>query len=171
MGSINRNKVCFPIDGKPAVNRALDTYNACGVRQHILVVGAFADDVMKTVGAEYENLIFAYQAEQLGTAHAARQGLNVLEGLESEQDVLLVAGDRIIKSTVLEQFFNLYYSQNCDLAILAVPNRKESNQGRMVISETGRPLGVIEAVDVRQRQVYKRPVSYTHLTLPTILLV
>lgn len=156
MGSINRNKVCFPIDGKPAVNRALDTYNACGVRQHILVVGAFADDVLKTVGSEHDNVIFAYQAEQLGTAHAARQGLKVLEGLESEQDVLLVAGDRIIKSAVLEQFFDLYYSQNCDMALLSVPNQKESNQGRIVISENRRPLGIIEAVDVRQRQVHKR---------------
>jgi len=156
MGSINRNKVCFPIDGKPAVNRALDTYNACGVRQHILVVGAFADDVLKTVGSEHDNVIFAYQPEQLGTAHAARQGLKVLEGLECEQDVLLVAGDRIIKSTVLEQFFNLYYSQNCDMALLVVPNQKESNQGRIVISDNRRPLSIIEAVDVRQRQVHKR---------------
>ncbi len=156
MGSTTRNKVCFPIDGKPAVNRALDTYNACGVRQHILVVGAFADDVLKTVGSEHGNVIFAYQAEQLGTAHAARQGLKVLEGLECEQDVLLVAGDRIIKPTVLEQFFNLYYSQNCDMALLAVPNQKESNQGRIVISENRRPLGIIEAVDVCQRQVHKR---------------
>ena len=155
MGSINRNKVCFPIDGKPAINRAIDTYNACGVRQHILVVGAFADDVLKTVGTEYDNVMFAYQAEQLGTAHAARQGLKVLDGLESEQDVLLVAGDRIIKSTVLEQFFDIYYSQNCDMALLAVPNRKESNQGRIVISGNKRPLGIIEAVDVRQRQVLK----------------
>lgn len=156
MGSINRNKVCFPIDGKPAINRAIDTYNACGVRQHILVVGAFADDVLKTVGTEYDNVMFAYQAEQLGTAHAAQMGLKALEGLESEQDVLLVAGDRIIKSTILEQFFDLYFSQHCDMALLSVPNRKESNQGRIVISKKGRPLGVIEAVDVCQRRVYRR---------------
>ena len=155
MGSMTQHKVCFPIDGQPAINRAVNIYNECGVRQHILVVGAMADQVIKTVGSEYDNVIFAYQAEQFGTAHAARQGLKVLDALESEQDVLLVAGDRIIKSSVIEQLFNLYYSRHCDMALLAVPHGQPSNQGRLVIGDKGQLLGVIEAIDVRQRRVYR----------------
>jgi bifunctional N-acetylglucosamine-1-phosphate-uridyltransferase/glucosamine-1-phosphate-acetyltransferase GlmU-like protein len=107
MGSTTRHKVCFPIDGQPAINRALEIYNDCGIKQHILVVGALAGQVVETVGAAFDNLIFVYQAERLGTAHAARQAMKVLNSLESEQDVLLVAGDRIIKSTILEQLFDL----------------------------------------------------------------
>jgi len=137
MGSTTRHKVCFSIDGQPAINRALKIYNECGINQHILVVGALAGQVIETVGAAFDNVIFTYQAERLGTAHAARQAVKVLDGLESEQDVLLVAGDRIIKSAVLEQLFDLYYSQNCDMAVLAVPNRHESNQGRLVTGSRG----------------------------------
>jgi N-acetylgalactosamine kinase len=156
MGSTSQHKVCFPIDGQPAINRALNIYTECGIQQHIVVVGAMAGQVIETVGSELDNVFFVYQAEQIGTAHAARQGLKVLDGLESEQDVLLVAGDRIVKSTILEQLFDLYYSRNCDLALLAVPHRPSSNQGRIVVSDDGRLLGVVEAIDVRQRAVFRK---------------
>jgi len=156
MGSMTQHKVCFPIDGQPAIHRALDVYNECGVKQHILVVGAMAEQVIQTVGGKYDNAIFAYQSEQLGTAHAAKQGLKVLDALETDQDVLLVAGDRIIRSSVLEQLFDLYYSRNCDMALLTVPRRHSSNQGRLVVNSSQRVLGVVEAADVRQRNVYRK---------------
>ena len=156
MGSATRHKVCFPIDGQPAINRALEIYNECGIKQHILVVGALAGQVVKTVGKAFDNVVFVYQAERLGTAHAARQAMKVLDGLESEQDVLLVAGDRIIKSTVLEQFFNLYYSENCDMAVLAVPGRRKSSQGRLILGGRGQLVGIVEAPDIRQRRVFRK---------------
>ena len=156
MGSTTRHKVCYPIDGQPAINRAIKIYNECGIEQHILVVGALAGQVIETVGSAFGNVIFAYQAQRLGTAHAARQALKVFDGLQSEHDVLLVAGDRIINPAVLEQLFDLFYRQNLDLAVLAVPSRPASNQGRLVLDDTGCLLGIVEAVDIRQRQVYRR---------------
>jgi len=71
MGSTTHHKVCYPIKGQPAVNRAIEIYNKCGIEQHILVVGALAGQVIETVGSAFENVIFAYQAQRLGTAHAA----------------------------------------------------------------------------------------------------
>ena len=62
MRSANLHKVCFPIDGRPAINRALDTYKSCGISHHIVVVGAMAGQVIETVGKEHEGAIFAYQA-------------------------------------------------------------------------------------------------------------
>ena len=70
--------------------------------------------------------------------------------------MLLVAGDRIIKSTVLEQLFELYYRQNCDMAVLAVPGRQTSSQGRLVIDGRGQLVGIVEAADIRQRQVFRK---------------
>ncbi|MBW2450060.1 MAG: NTP transferase domain-containing protein, partial [Deltaproteobacteria bacterium] len=155
MGSTTRHKVCFTIDGQPAVNQAIKIYNECGIEQHIVVVGALAGQVIETVGSAFENVIFAYQAQRLGTAHAARQALKVLDGLQNDHDVLLVAGDRIIKPAILEQLFDLFYRQNLDLAVLAVPSRPASSQGRLVLDRTGQLLGIVEAVDIRQRQVYR----------------
>lgn len=156
MGSSTRHKVCFPIDGRPVINRALQIYNQCGINQHILVVGALAGQVVETVGAAFDNVVFVYQAHRLGTAHAAQQALKVFDGLDGEPDVLLVAGDRLIKSSVLEQLFDLYFSQNCDMAVLAVPGRRNSNQGRLVTGSAGQLVGIVEDADIRQRRVYRK---------------
>jgi N-acetylgalactosamine kinase len=155
MGSATRHKVCFHIDGQPVVNRALEIYNQCGIKNNILVVGAFAGQVVETVGRAFDNVIFVYQAQRLGTAHAAGQALKVLDGPAGGRDVLLVAGDRIIKPAVLEQLFDLYYRQNCDMALLAVPGCRTSSQGRLVFGGRGQLVGIVEAADIRQRQVLR----------------
>jgi N-acetylgalactosamine kinase len=153
MQSANLHKVCFPIDGQAAINRALETYNACGISYHVIVVGAMAEQVMDMVAAE--NVIYVYQADQLGTAHAARQGARVLKALNDQAEVLVVAGDRLIEPQVLERFFDLFYSQDCDLAFLALPRRRPSNLGRILLHPDGSVLADVEAVDIRQRRIYR----------------
>jgi N-acetylgalactosamine kinase len=153
MRSADRHKVCFMIDGRPAINRAIDVYKTCGIAQHIVVVGAMAGQVIETVGQEHTGIIFAYQAEQLGTAHAAKQGAGVLEALGTEDDVLIVAGDRVVEPLVLEQLFDLYYTQQCDLAFLVGPKRRRSDPGRVMLYPDGSVLGNVEVYDVWQRQI------------------
>ena len=154
MRSASLHKVCFPIDGKPAIHRAIETYNACGIRRHVVVVGAMAGQVMETVGRAFDNAVFAYQPQQLGTAHAARMGLQAVTPSGGDPAVLLVAGDRIIERTVLEQFFDVFYTEGCELALLACPRPERSSQGRLVTDGSGNLLAVIEMADIRQRRVY-----------------
>ena len=118
MGSVDKHKVCFPIDGIPAINRSLDTYISSGIKHHIVVVGAMADQVMETISDQHKGIIFAYQSEQLGTAHAAKQGALVLDTLEEDSEVLIVAGDRVVEPIVLEQLYGLFYSQDLDMAFV-----------------------------------------------------
>ena len=156
MRSADRHKVCFPIDGRPAIVRAIDIYRQCGIVQPVVVVGAMAGQVAETVGRAYEGIIFAYQARQLGTGHAARQGARVLESLSSQEEVLIVAGDRVVEPLVLEHFFNIFYSQNCDLAFLVGPKRRRSDPGRVLLYPDGSVLGNVEVCDVWQRQALAR---------------
>ncbi len=155
MRSADRHKVCFPIDGRPAINRALDAYKTCGISHHIVVVGAMAGQVIETVGQEHPDVIFAYQAQQLGTAHAARQGAKVLQGLADEDEVLIVAGDRVVEPVVLERLFNRFYSQNCDLAFVVGPKRRRSDPGRVMLYPDGSVLANVEVSDVWQRQILR----------------
>lgn len=155
MRSKDRHKVCFPIDGRPAINRALDVYTDCGIPHHIVVVGAMAGQVIETVGQEREGVIFAYQAQQLGTAHAARQGARVLQALGAEDEVLVVSGDRVVESLILERLFDRFYSQDCDLAFLVGPKRRRSDPGRVMLYPDGSVLGNVEVIDVWQRQVLR----------------
>ena len=150
------HKVCFSIDGKPAIIRGLETYKACGIACNIIVVGALAVQVMDTVSQEFENVIFAYQPRQLGTAHAARQGAKVLAALDEKAEVLIVAGDRIVDAQVLEQLVDLFYGQNCDLAFLTLPRRRFKRLGRVLLYPDGSVLGNVELADIWQRQIYSR---------------
>ena len=156
MRSKDRHKVCFPIDGRPAINRALDIYKASGIQQPVVVVGAMAGQVMETVGSEHDGVIFAYQAEQLGTGHAARVGLQVLESLEHDEDVLLVAGDRIVEPFVLEALIDLYYAKGCSMAFLVGPKGRRSDKGRILVNPDGSVLADVEVRDIWQREAYRR---------------
>lgn len=156
MRSADRHKVCFPIDGRPAINRALDIYKAAGIQQPIVVVGAMAGQVIETVGREHEGVIFAYQAEQLGTGHAARVGLRVLDSLSTDGDVLLVAGDRIVEPFVMEALIDFYYSKQCDMAFLVGPKGRRSDRGRVLLNADGFVLANVEVRDIWQREAYRR---------------
>ncbi|HOI44984.1 MAG TPA: NTP transferase domain-containing protein, partial [Candidatus Aminicenantes bacterium] len=155
MQSTTCHKVCFPIDGIPTINRAIANYNSLGLERHIIVVGTMAGQVMDTVGRAFKNVLFAYQVEQAGTADAARVGLRAVTMVGDDPDILLVVGDRIIDTGVLERLFSLYDGESCDLAFLANAGTPESTQGRVVEDEDGRILGVIEEPEIRQRQVFR----------------
>jgi N-acetylgalactosamine kinase len=156
MNSTSIPKVCFPIDGIPAVNRALKIYNDCGIKQHILVVGTMAGKVVETAGSEFSNTCFVYQREQKGTANAVKTVFSSMPDLNPESVMLLVAGDRLIEQSVLERLFDLYYSRKCALAMLTLPAKDGSSQGRVITDVSGSPIAIVETADIRQRSVYKR---------------
>ena len=156
MHSADCPKVCFLIDGRPAINRALDVYKACGIEYAIVVVGAMAEQVMETVSQEHPGAIYAYQAEQIGTGDAARHGALVLDALADDEDVLLVAGDRIMEPIALERLIDVYYSQRCDLAFIVGPKGPRSGQGRVILDADGSVLANVEVHDVRQRRALAR---------------
>ncbi len=156
MNSTSIPKVCFPVDGIPAVNRAIKTYNDCGIKQHILVVGAMAGQVVETVGSEFANTTFAYQREQKGTANAVKTVFESMPNIDADSTMLLTAGDRIIEQSVLERLFDLYYTRNCDLAMLTLARQDGSSQGRVITDASGSPLAIIEMADIKQRAIYKK---------------
>ena len=155
MRSADLHKVCFPIDGRPVINRALDVYKACGIRNHIVVVGAMVGQVIETIGRDHEGVVFVFQSEQLGTAHAARQGARVMDTLANDEEVLIVSGDIAVESQVLEQLFDLFYSKNCDLAFVVKPRVSKAELGRVLLDPNGGVLGNIEVRDIWQRQILR----------------
>ena len=156
MHSAALHKVCFPIDGQPAINRNIEVYKECGIKSHIVVVGSLAGQVVETVGREHEGVIFVYQAEQLGTAHAARQGAGALALLDEQGEVLVVAGDRVIEPLVLEKLFDLFYSSKCDLVFLTGPKKRPTDPGRVQLYSDGSVMGNVEVKDVLQRRIYSQ---------------
>ncbi len=155
MGSETLHKVCFEIDGVPAVVRALDVYRQCGIRQNLVVVGSLAGQVVETVGSRFPNTVFAYQSVQNGTAGAVRAALTATPEMALDADILIVAGDRLIEPAVLEQLFDLYKREKCDLAMLSLPTVEGSGAGRLADAPDGRTAAILEMADVRKKKTIR----------------
>ncbi len=152
MGSNAIPKVCFLVNGVPAINRSLGIYNQLGISKNLVVVGSLAGQVLETVGQEFDNVSYAYQKEQNGTANAIRAALTATCDMSDDAELLVVAGDRIIQAPVLERLFDVHYSNGAALTMLCVPTVAGSSQGRLVLDPDGQPLALVEMADVRQRR-------------------
>jgi N-acetylgalactosamine kinase len=151
MGSTERHKVCFEIDGQPAIERLLDTCSICGIGRHVVVVGDKAQQVMVTVARTAERAIFAYQAEQRGTGHAAKQGARILQEVGYQGPVLVMPGDKVIEPSALNKLITHFRTAEPDLAFLVGSAQDFATAGRIVCDETGRVLADIELADVKRR--------------------
>ncbi len=152
MGTTGRHKVCFEIAGRPAISRALDTYTACGIGPHIVVVGALAEQVMHTISQSGHEAIYAFQAEQRGTGHAAKQGARILQQIGYTGPVLVVAGDVIIQPVALRKLLTVFAQSDCDLALMVGPREHAPTAGRVVTDEDGHPLTIVETRDISRRR-------------------
>jgi N-acetylgalactosamine kinase len=160
------HKVCFDIAGVPTIVRALDTFNRLGVLQNVVVVGDMAGQVVETVGERFSNVVFAYQAQALGTGDAARCGLQALSAVSDDARVLVVAGDKIIDSGVIARLLQALAETRADLQILVTPAALGGESaGRILLDSQGRPAGIAEVADIRLRAC--RAAVYEYLSETT----
>ncbi|GMU92949.1 MAG: hypothetical protein AMXMBFR4_20070 [Candidatus Hydrogenedentota bacterium] len=148
MQSRRRPKVCFPVAGKPAIVRLLEGLTALGVGPTILVVGHLAGKVVEEVGPRFPKALFTYQAQLLGTGHAAKQGAEALRQLGFEGGVLLVAGDKVIEARALRKLCRVFQSERPDVALLVGPKDRWPNAGRLVTDAAGGVVRIIERADL-----------------------
>ena len=156
MQSPDLHKVCFPIGGEPAISRALDTYDACGVSKHVIVVGDKAEQVMLAATERHDDVVFSFQRRQIGTADAARCGLTAIPLDGPARDILIVAGDKVVEPALLERLFEAYYGESCDMAFVTGERTFGPDLCRIVTDVDGNVLGNVETIDVRQRGAFRK---------------
>lgn len=154
MGSGDTHKVCFQVDGMPAICRALACFDRCGIPRHLIVVGTLAQQVMETVSEKHNNVSFACQRVANGTAGAVRAALAADPTLPDSSRLLLAAGDRMLSPAILESLIKLFNQSDCDIALLATSTRPGSGAGRIVLDAQNNALAVLEMADIRQRRAY-----------------
>lgn len=162
-------KVCFEVNGTPAILRAMDSYTKTGVSQFIVVVGgSLSAKVIDTVSSRYSNVVYACQREQNGTADAVACAINGLTTIADDEDLLVVAGDRLIDTNILEQFYEKHYSSKADFSLLALEKHTPSSAGHILNDADGIPMAIVEMADIRQRRTFAKlqqaVASYQHDT-------
>jgi N-acetylgalactosamine kinase len=150
MRAKNLHKVCFPIVGRPAINRLLDQLESAGVREHVLVVGEEYQTVIREITELRDNAAFVYQINQNGTGNAARQAAHLLRAQGYEGNVLVVLGDKVLEETSIERLVRIFRESEADVALMVADKRHWPDGGRIVYDRTGRPVDIIEKSDIQK---------------------
>ncbi|NQT52382.1 NTP transferase domain-containing protein, partial [bacterium] len=137
MRSSDKHKVCFPVQGRAAINRALAVYKECGVARHVVVVGALGEQVVAEVCREHDGVDFVYQPNPIGTGNAAKQAAHFLEALGCEGDILVVAGDKVVDPRAIRKLYTEFKERDADLAVTVAPKERWPDAGRIVFRRDG----------------------------------
>lgn len=150
MRSKDLHKVCFPVAGKPAVNRLLDQLETAGIREHVVVVGEKGRQVVRTIAEVRDNAAFVYQVNQNGTGNAAKQAAYLLRAQEYEGDVLIIPGDKMFEVSALERLLRTHRESGADVSLMVADKKWWPDSGRIVHDRRGRPVDIVEKRDVQR---------------------
>ncbi|MHB9027870.1 MAG: NTP transferase domain-containing protein [Candidatus Latescibacterota bacterium] len=156
MRSKELHKVCFPIAGRPAINRLLDQLEHAGVREHVVVVGEKGGQVVREVSEVRDNTAFVYQINQNGTGNAAKQAAYLLRAQGYEGSVLVVPGDKVFEETALERLLRTFRESGADVALMAADKKYWPDSGRIVYDRAGRPVDIVEKRDIQKLILSRR---------------
>ncbi|HOJ12748.1 MAG TPA: galactokinase family protein, partial [Clostridiales bacterium] len=156
MQSETKHKVCFEIDGVPAILRSLDKFYDAGIGRFIVVVGALPGQVIECIGGKYPNAAFVYQKEQKGTGNAALIGYKIVEKFNVDGPVIITMGDKITDSTFIRRVVKKFQDTGADFLVSAQPKETNPHGGRIVLDETGKPVGIREEIDTKRAIIYKK---------------
>lgn len=159
-------KVCFPIAGKPAISHLLEHLEALGSHPIALVVGHLAGRVVEDVGPRFPGVHFVYQRELLGTGHAAKQGAALLESMDYEGGVFVLAGDKVVERRALEKLARVYREESPALALLVAPKSYWPSAGRIVTDDSGGVVRIIEREDLKRAEEEGREISVDGQSCP-----
>jgi len=155
MGSRYMAKVCFEIDGMPAINRLIETFKSKGFGRFLVVVGSMAGQVLETVGKVHPDVMFVYQSPQLGTGHAGKVAAKALYKLGHNGPVVLMMGDKYIEPVAVEMLVDGFIKEGVDLVLLTVPRdrTKGVSQGLVFTDKAGRAVAIIERTDLARQAI------------------
>jgi bifunctional N-acetylglucosamine-1-phosphate-uridyltransferase/glucosamine-1-phosphate-acetyltransferase GlmU-like protein len=148
MGRPDQNKVCFDIDGVPAICHSLQTYERCGVSRHVIVVGHLGDQVRSVIDQHFSNVEYVEQQKQLGTGNAARCGAQPLQNSGYRGWVLVVAGDKVLHDCIVTALIETMYEQDADLCFVTGDRADNPASGRVITDENGQPVAIVEVSEI-----------------------
>ncbi|MBN1554357.1 MAG: NTP transferase domain-containing protein [Phycisphaerae bacterium] len=158
MSSSDLHKVCFPIVGRPAIVRSIETYKAAGLRRFLVVVGQMADQVIATISAAHPEVTFVYQADPLGTGHAATVAADALASQADVRAALITMGDKITRPEIVRTLIERYRRSLADVVMSTLPKSPTSTAGRVVMNSDGRVLGIVEKADIDRARERKEKI-------------
>ncbi len=158
-------KVLHPVNGVPIVQRLLDALMPIFPKP-VVVIGYRGEDVRRALG---EGVLYATQAEPLGTGDAVRAAMEVLPD-EAIERMVIVPGDHpLITRETIERLMAFQREEGAPVALatVVVPNFDGENAtflhyGRILRDEAGEVIGIVEWKDAseNERNIREMNTSY-----------
>ena len=144
------HKVLHPIAGKPMLMHLLDTVDALGAKERVVVVGKGRDQV--EVALNGRGVRVAHQAEQKGTAHAVQQAEDVLTGFDG--NILILYGDTpfVAAETLTEMLARLDGPDRPAIVVLASSPDDPKTYGRVILGEGDTIAKMVEYKDATEAE-------------------
>lgn len=154
-------KVLHPLAGRPLLSHVIATARALQPSRLVVVVGHGAEQVQAAVGAP--DVQFAVQAEQLGTGHAVRQALPLLD---PAQPTLVLYGDvPLTRVSTLERLVDA--ARDGRYGILTVTLDDPTGYGRIVRDPAGFVTRIVEQKDASPEELKIAEINTGIIVTPT----
>ncbi|MGU7781226.1 bifunctional UDP-N-acetylglucosamine diphosphorylase/glucosamine-1-phosphate N-acetyltransferase GlmU [Burkholderia sp. PU8-34] len=154
-------KVLHPLAGRPLLSHVIATARALQPSRLVVVVGHGAEQVQTAVAAP--DVQFAVQAEQLGTGHAVRQALPLLD---PAQPTLVLYGDvPLTRVSTLERLVDA--AREGRYGILTVTLDNPTGYGRIVRDAAGFVTRIVEQKDASADELKIAEINTGIVVTPT----
>lgn len=141
-------KVLHPVCGKPMVQHVVDQISKLKMEKIVTIIGHGAEQVQAQLG---NDILYALQKEQLGTAHAVMQAKEMLDGKEGV--TIVVCGDTpLIKHETMEALFKHHEETGAKATVLTVQAEDPTGYGRIVRDEFGHVERIVEHKDATEKE-------------------
>jgi len=150
-----RAKVLHELGGEPMLAHTLRAVAAARPDPLIVVVGHQATDVEAAAqrALPHYRIRAPRQEHQLGTAHAARAGLQLLSP-DYGGDVIIGCGDMpMLNPATLLNFIEYHYASGNTLSFISVTMAEGGSYGRVIRDAHGQVEAIIEARDATPEQL------------------
>ncbi|MDN7674248.1 bifunctional UDP-N-acetylglucosamine diphosphorylase/glucosamine-1-phosphate N-acetyltransferase GlmU [Burkholderia oklahomensis] len=154
-------KVLHPLAGRPLLSHVIDTARALAPSRLVVVVGHGAEQVQAAVAAP--DVQFAVQEQQLGTGHAVRQALPLLD---PSQPTLVLYGDvPLTRTSTLKRLVDA--ATDARYGVLTVTLDDPTGYGRIVRDQAGCVTRIVEQKDATADELKIAEINTGIVVTPT----
>lgn len=136
-----RNKVLYPLAGKPMIGYTTDTLKATGIYPIVVVVGFKKNKVMEYLGNEF---IFIDQGKLLGTGHAVKKAIKYLPAKTKHTLVLNADDSAFYTPQILRKMVKRHLNTLAEITFLTVEKKNPTGYGRIIRDKKGQVAGIQE---------------------------
>lgn len=152
----NKPKPMMEVLGRPMIDWVLDAAEKSGVKDTILVVGAYGEQLIDHVG---ERCAICWQRERLGTGHAVMMALDFLNASTAD-NVLILNGDApFMDAATIAESLALHEGQNNAVTVISAKLDDPFGYGRIVQDASGSFERIVEQKDATEEEKAIRNVN------------